>query len=158
MIDPSRCPIPPDFEINGNISDDFKLKKTTTSYSNGEYGYSRRWRNNRIRAANIVAGFQFKIGPCAGKRWKYSFVRIKKVLYPESQTNGDVNLKFPRTEASTNKRGIYMLSLKWYEEGHEVNGLKSEGKVGKELPHNTYGHGSLKAIPKPEIGQIRDGK
>jgi hypothetical protein len=70
MVDPSLCPIPPELS-KGNISDDFDKYKTTTGYGifGREHGYSHRWKNTKIRSANIVIGFQFKIGPEVAYRW-----------------------------------------------------------------------------------------
>ena len=83
MVNPSHCPIPPGFEVIGNFNDDFDHFKDTTGYGSyrflpREQGVSKRWKNSNIRSANIVCGFQFKIGPDPGERWKRGQQVVKR--------------------------------------------------------------------------------
>jgi hypothetical protein len=75
----SQIPIPPGFEVIGGFSIAFKHFKNGTGYDNfrsgdgiHNYGVSKRFRNPNIRSAGIVCGFQFRIGPTIGSRFKYN--------------------------------------------------------------------------------------
>jgi hypothetical protein len=125
-IDPTRCPIPPGFELIGNFSDDFEHFKDTTGYDYGWVGYSKRWKNSEIRSANIVAGFQFKIGPNAGKRWRHT----SETYETEDHPSGDITLHFPRKDAIG--RGGYLVGIKWEAD------LTTKASLNKEAPHGTY--------------------
>lgn len=80
VTDPSLCPIPPGFEVIGGFNDDFRHFTDFTGYKHFEptptndlgwnVGVSKRWKNPNIRGAGIVCGFQFKIGPNVGERWR----------------------------------------------------------------------------------------
>ena len=172
MVDPSRCPIPPGFEVVGSFSDEFDHFKETTGYGDvgvigrREYGFSNRWENSNIRSRDIVAGFQFKIGPKVGWRWIKSgvfglFVQDNEKIRDSS--SGDVNLHFPRVDPMTDDRGGYFMSIVWQEGYKTDDGLESYAFLGKEIPHNSYGKGNYFLTqyvpnPKPNIGQIKDGK
>lgn len=145
-MDPSLCPIPPDFEVQGDISGDFFKYKTVTGYGPWyarEHGYSHRWKNTRIRSANIVIGFQFKIGPGHSDHWTVDPHRIPgsstKTIIPMS--TGDVNLILPRADPVDKMRGVYGLQLKWKDPPPENPntdiGLTWQS-VYKEIPHGTY--------------------
>ena len=135
----------------GGFSDDFQHFKDTTGYDSftdesgkewgSNIGFSKRWRNSNIRSPNIVAGFQFKIGPSSGERWKIKLPNPQKIILGRYR-GGDVNLFFPRKLTEGNdwfgdlvfrKRGGYFVQIKWDAD------LKGYGYLGKEIPHGTYG-------------------
>ena len=175
MVDPRHCPIPPGFNVWGKISDDFEYwnylgidQHTTTYSSTGRIGYSHRWDNSNVRSANIVAGFQFRIGPHIAQQWKVEGeFHNEQIIYYEI-THADVDLKLPRmrwTSGDPTNRGVYILTIRSFTEGNEDEGLQSRGFAGKEFPHpNTTGFHfidfgiSPESDPKPDIGQIRDGE
>src|SRR6476620_8984358 len=80
VTDPSLCPIPPGFRVIGGFNDAFDNFRDTSPYESwkdengvdhGENdGVSKRWKNPELRNANLLCGFQFKIGPDLGTRWK----------------------------------------------------------------------------------------
>jgi len=139
--DPRFCVIPPGFEIIGGFNDDFEHFKDTTHYSKFtdpsgivhglNFGVSKRWKNSNIKSVNIVCGFQFKIGPDEGNRWNVIQQNLGKVK------SGDVNLHFPRL--SGDKRGGYIVKIKWFADKTEGGGFLSEARLEKEYPHGTYG-------------------
>ena len=147
MVDPSLCPIPPGFEVIGDFSDDFELFKQITGYGDPinagpflhrEEGWSYRWKNDKITGADIVAGFQFKIGPKVGWRWKGGLLGQKDLGDVKS---GDVNLFFPRREPG-GERGSYLVQIKWNAKTPPNPPFEAEGILGKEIPHGTYRHGN----------------
>jgi len=141
MVDPRRCPVPPGFYLRGEINDDFNewnyfgYPQHTTEYSSsGKHGYSHRWDNRDVRSANIVAGFQFKIGPHIAQQWQ----EIDGQTVYFDITKCSVDLKFPRMnepEGDPTNRGVYMLTIDCFADGSEVDGRKAVGKAGKEFPH-----------------------
>ena len=143
MVIPSQCPIPPGFEVIGHLSDDFDHFKDTTGYPDFESannpsegpneGFSKRWKNSNIRSVNIVCGFQFKIGPDVGWRWR-NVEGSREII--DKVRAGDVNLHFPRSGLV---RGGYIVTIKWYINTEIGEGFLTRGKLIKEVPHGTYG-------------------
>lgn len=143
-VDPSLCPIPPGFEVIDGFSDDFEQFKETTGYGNPlnpfrEQGWSYRWKNDKITAADMVAGFQFKIGPKVGWRWKDNPLGT----HLRDVKSGDVTLHFPRREPwSEGVRGGYLVGIKWQVGTPPHRPFVAEGSLGKEIPHGTYHKGN----------------
>jgi hypothetical protein len=136
MVDPSRCPIPPGFEVIDGFSDDFDHFKEFTGYADSWQGYSHRWKNDNLETSvNIVVGFQFKIGPSGGPRWRDQFSVDREI---KDWQSGDVNLHFPRTDEVTVDRGGYFVSIKW-----DPDPLSTFASLGKEIPHGTYSEGNF---------------
>jgi hypothetical protein len=173
MVDPALCPIPPGFEVMGNFSNEFEHFKETTGYDDGgwgghNYGFSNRWKNSNIRSANIVCGFQFKIGPDPGWRWRRQPELSENKILGVVES-GDVTLFFPRQHSINNNadfffrdRGNYLVALKWY------NSIATEAYLNKEYPHGSYGGMNhfpsephwfrSQPNPRPHLEQIRDGQ
>ena len=166
MVDPSLCPIPPGFEVIDGFSDDFdRFKEFTTFDSDDSTGYSHRWKNSNITSANIVCGFQFRIGPDVGERWKEDGSGI--IIERREVKSGDVSIHLPRVDELTRDRGGYIVEIKWYITQAEGNGVVTEGKLGKEIPHSTYGKENYflsephnfrsQPNPRPNLPQAKDG-
>ena len=158
-IDPALCPIPPDFQVVGEISDDFEKYRDKSPYGhwyNLTYGYSQRWHNTKIRTANIVAGFQFKIGDSLSHRWKNMRFPWEPEWIPRE--HGDVNLLLPRAEPGSEDRGVYGVFIDW----HKTD--PSKPGVFKEIPHGDYSGGFgfndkfNEDNPDPPIGNIYDAQ
>ena len=187
MVDPSRCPIPPGFEVIGGFSDEFDHFRETTGYGPilpldfREQGYSNRWKNPNIRSVNIVAGFQFKIGPHVGHRWQGLDGQLLKSLTSKDigeADSGDIGLYFPRTDQVTGNRGSYVAQIKWVNENNPIavndaHGLVTFGKLDKEFPHPVYANTNyfvlhpeyrFRSLPNPQenpnlqLPQARDGQ
>jgi hypothetical protein len=176
MVDPAVCPIPPGFEYIKKFSNNFYHFKETTGYNDGgwgeyNHGFSNRWKNSDIRSANIVCGFQFKIGPDPGWRWTHN-VHSNTINFLGQVKSGDVSLFFPRQHSLHNDadifvrdRGNYIVQLKWYIEPHD--GPIVEASLKKEYPHGSYGGDYFQSEPhffhsqpnpRPHLEQIRDGQ
>jgi hypothetical protein len=153
MYDLTDYPIPPGFQAVGSISTSFKHFKDITTYSTGGwYGYSKRWKNSKLKKTNMVAGFEFKIGPDAARRWKEDPLTGLPATY-QDRTEGGVFLKFPRCKHNSRDRGVYLLSLTWF-----ADRRNSVGRAGKEFPHPTTIGASFNIHnPEPVIGDIKDG-
>lgn len=170
LIDPFLFPIPPGFEVKGDISSDFEKYKTTTSYGsffgNKEFGYSHRWKNQNIKSADIVLGFQFKIGPEVAQRWTFKRQGRIQVKEFKDRFSGDINIIFPRAEPGTNLRGVYGLNIEWTipQDGVGDDRVTSQPGFYKEIPHGDYsgehGFDGLFNVenPMPHIGNVIDGK
>jgi hypothetical protein len=135
-----QYPIPLGFTRIGEFSDGSDWEfwgRYTTNYASGGSGPSQRWDNEKMNKLNMVAGYEFKIGPDHGARG-----------------NDEISLKFPRCVEPGGERGIYDPNILWYEDGRD-----SVGRAGKEIPHPTTWLGSLNTDnPRPQIGSIKDGQ
>jgi hypothetical protein len=109
----------------------------TTNYSSGGSGPSLRWDNPDVTWRDMVAGFEFRIGPTHGERG-----------------DDEVSLKFPRCSIPKGDRGVYLSEIKWF-----VTRANSIGQTGSEWPHPTTSHSKFNADnPNPYIGDIKDGR
>jgi hypothetical protein len=130
--------VPTGFSTVGDFNTNFKFwGRYTTNYASGGSGPSQRWDNPSMNKLNMIAGFEFKIGPDHGTRG-----------------DDEVSLKFPRCESPGGERGVYDPNILW-----RVDGSNSQGRAGKEWPHPTTWLGSFNTDnPRPQIGNIKDGK
>jgi hypothetical protein len=133
-----RFPVPTGFAKVGDFNTNFKFwGRYTTNYASGGSGPSQRWENTEMNKLNMIAGYEFKIGPEHGTRG-----------------NDEVSLKFPRCETPGGERGVYDPNILWYTDGRD-----SLGRAGKEWPHPTTWLGSFNTDnPRPKIGNIKDGQ
>jgi hypothetical protein len=171
--DARERPIPNGFkrlDLSSDSEDFEHWGKYTTSYSSsGFIGTSQRWDNSKMEALNMVAGFQFKIGPDAVPIWK----DIPGLLQPRriyDRSNPSVLLYFPRArQVPIPMRGSYILEITSFVSMTDDPGdhpiPPSEGRANKEIPHPKYA--GIKPLvnedtPRdpapPNIGIIRDGK
>jgi hypothetical protein len=130
--------VPTGFSTVGDFNTNFKFwGRYTTNYASGGSGPSQRWDNPSMNKLNMIAGFEFKIGPEHGTRG-----------------NDEVSLKFPRCVSPGGERGVYDPNILWYTDGRD-----SLGRAGKEWPHPSTWLGSFNTDnPRPQIGNIKDGK
>jgi hypothetical protein len=133
-------PIPLGFTRIGEFSDGSDWEfwgRYTTNYASGGSGPSQRWDNEKMNKLNMVAGYDFRIGPASGGR----------------NTSDMVDLKFPRCVSDGGERGSYELGIRWYD-----SGANSIGQTGKEMPHPATRTDDFNMNdPRPQIGNIKDG-
>jgi hypothetical protein len=135
---PGSVIIPAGFKMLGAILGKFvHWGRYETGYNSGGEGPSQRWGNKEANKLNMVAGFDYKIGPDHGKRG-----------------DDEVSLKFPRCITARGTRLVYIPSIEWF-----VDGRNAVGKGGKEHPHPDTNHDPFnKENPKPQVGNIKDGQ
>jgi hypothetical protein len=133
-----QFPVPTGFAKVGDFNTNFKFwGRYTTNYASGGSGPSQRWDNPDMNKLNMIAGYEFKIGPDHGTRG-----------------DDEVSLKFPRCETPGGERGVYDPNILW-----RVDGSNSQGRDGKEWPHPSTGlHSFNTDNPRPQIGNIKDGQ
>jgi hypothetical protein len=178
--DSRERPIPNGFnrlDLSSDSEDFEHWGKYTTSYSStGFIGTSQRWDNSKMEALNMVAGFQFKIGPDAELIWKDDPNEVQPRIY--ERRNPPTVLYFPRAiQVGTNTvrgfdipiyhRGSYILGITSFvsitDDSRDHRIPPSEAKTNKEYPHPEYGQHNPpfnkdKLYPPPIIDNIRDGK
>ena len=148
IIEDQQYPIPAGFIRVGNFSlgSDWKFwGRNTTDYASGGEGPSERWENIKMNKLDMVAGFDFKIGP------DFDY---KTGIVQGNPLNGVVALKFPRCVTVDGERGDYIPHIDW-----KVDGSNSIGMAGKEWPHPVTSQLKFNIDnPMPQIGDIKDGK
>ena len=119
--EPQSFPIPEGFEVVGEFSTAFKhWGRHETNYASGGAGPSERWDNIELPdVTNIVAGYEFIIGPEHGKRG-----------------SDNVDLKTHADGHNDKNGGWYIAYLEWEEDGKSPGGAG----VGKEFPHPSTSH------------------
>jgi hypothetical protein len=114
-------PIPEGFEVIGPFSTAFKhWGRHETNYASGGAGPSERWDNIELPdIVDLVAGYEFIIGPEHGKRG-----------------SDNVDMKTHADGHNDKNGGWYIAYLEWEEDG------KTPGAagVGKEYPHPSTSH------------------
>jgi hypothetical protein len=147
-IEDQQYPIPAGFTRASNFSlgSDWKFwGKYTTNYASGGEGPSERWDNAKMNKLDMVAGFDFKIGP----DFDYKTGTIQG-----NPLDGVVALKFPRCVSVGGERGDYIPHIDW-----KVDDGNSIGMAGKEWPHPVTSQLKFNTDnPMPQIGDIKDGK
>lgn len=132
-------PVPAGFEAIGEFSTAFKhWGRHETNYASGGAGPSERWDNTELPdTLNVLAGYEFKIGPEHGERG-----------------SDNVDLKM-RSNSHNNKSGGWRISfIEW-----EEDGSSGGAGVGSEYPHPTTSH--LKFNVQGEdakVDNIKDGQ